>query len=381
MAILSNKLMYPILAFFLGVILFCSCKQTNSPEPSQSTMTPSANAPTLTVQPSTIIPTATPTWVSPIVTPTATSPTTTPTPNIESIKKIDLFTKLKPGDYLLYIRKNYLGVLSADGSENYEQELPLGWNIPRLSLSPDRKYLLFTISTFSSFPNISPGAVMILNLEKSEIQILVRTDPCYNYTGGAWSPDGKQFAVGCRHNINIFSIETGTIKELPMECISMCSHLQWSPDGKWLSFQMGDDVVQDRNGIYVLSTNCLDAPKTCIETRRGPLSDAYGPGFGPAVWSPDGKYLAVPGAVTGEGLRIDLINIQTGIVERQLPISEMKLHFNDALAWSPDGKWIAFNQQLDGVYLTPSTGGIPRRIALFPDDGIQILHWISIPPS
>jgi len=49
--------------------------------------------------------------------------------------------------------------------------------------------------------------------------------------------------------------------------------------------------------------------------------------------------------------------------------------------WSPDGKWIAFGQgsrsKSDGIYLVPSTGGVPRPLALVKTPGQYLapLSW------
>src|SRR5690242_10962993 len=101
MTVQSTKTFYLILVFCLGTILFCSCKVNISPEPPPSVMPTTVNTPTIVVPPKTITLTATSTWVA---------PSATPTPNVVSTDKIDLLTKLKPGNYLLYIRKNYLGI-------------------------------------------------------------------------------------------------------------------------------------------------------------------------------------------------------------------------------------------------------------------------------
>jgi Tol biopolymer transport system component/DNA-binding winged helix-turn-helix (wHTH) protein len=84
----------------------------------------------------------------------------------------------------------------------------------------------------------------------------------------------------------------------------------------------------------------------------------------PAV-SPDGRSIVYSSDVTG-ALELYLTSLAPGSAE--VPLTRDGGH-NMQPAWSPDGQWIAFHsRRRGGVWVIPSSGGVPRQISEFGSD-------------
>ncbi len=156
-----------------------------------------------------------------------------------------------------------------------------------------------------------------------------------------WAPDGTAITlsiwVGHGHCSDLY-VKTFRHRLRPLTFSSACeAHPAWSPDGTRLAFERGTHsstkiVVSDRDG-------------------RRPV--AVGEGSFP-VWSPDARSVAflTTDPVTGTD-EIDVVDSETGALQRRLeppaPFSLMR----DGLAWSPDGNRFVFGY--DDVLDTQNT--------------------------
>jgi Tol biopolymer transport system component len=178
-----------------------------------------------------------------------------------------------------------------------------------------------------------------------------------------WSPDARQIAFmrfsDDTFSINVVSALGGAEKILYKAKIgkvrSMCPHLDWSPDGKWLAF--GQSSEQWSNSRIVL----LALDDLTIRRLTSPGEQEYDcePAF-----SPDSQKVAFArGSVGGLGKDLFAISLTGGEPRR--------LTFDNgwgfgALAWTQDGKDIVYSSTRGGLlnlWRVSATGGEPRPVA------------------
>jgi Tol biopolymer transport system component/DNA-binding winged helix-turn-helix (wHTH) protein len=109
-------------------------------------------------------------------------------------------------------------------------------------------------------------------------------------------------------------------------------------------------------------TRVADPLSSDVHLRR--LTNRRGYSGTPAL-SPDGRALVYASDATG-GLELYLVNLLEGSPEVPLTSDGGQ---NIQPAWSPDGQWIAFHsRRRDGIWILPSTGGVPRQLTDFGSD-------------
>lgn len=176
-----------------------------------------------------------------------------------------------------------------------------------------------------------------------------------------WSPDNRQIAF-MRFSKNGFSINMvsalgGVEKNLytsesaPVR--GMCSHLDWSPDGKWLAFAEVNRLSHSR--IALLSLDDLTVqPLTSPEEQEFDCEPSF---------SPNGLKLAFERG-SGGGFGKDLFVIPaTGGEPRRLTFDNA---WGGAPTWTQDGTDIVFSSMRGGplnLWRVSATGGQPRPVA------------------
>ncbi|HMD87536.1 MAG TPA: hypothetical protein VKF38_00105 [Anaerolineaceae bacterium] len=376
--VLPKSISVPSLLILLACLV-CSCSRSIPLIPAASTA-PIVQTNQPTDNPT--LPTSSPSL--PPVVPSLAVATAIPTiPQTQTAVFTNPLTALKSGQYLLYetypgqlIRdKRILGVVSFDGSQTTEQDLPPAWIDSDLSLSPDRKHISLSRYQEQGMSDTLFGSLLSVNLDQGQMQRLMTGMSC---AGGSWSPDGTQLVATCGTEIYLFTPALDEKVPLTTNCLGECSSVEWSPDGKWLSFVMGNQP-SPQSGLYLISTACFNQTMPCLIQMRGPLNPLFS--FPGPAWSPDGKVLVTfdRNWQKDELVKLEFIDVQTGQVQRTLEIPHsqegwLEIH---SLAWSSDGKWIAYNLW-DGIYRIPADGsGAPVMISDKQD--ATILQWVNIP--
>jgi WD40 repeat protein len=128
---------------------------------------------------------------------------------------------------------------------------------------------------------------------------LLRTvdqDPAAPLGGGSLSPDGTTLAVSrggeAEIHIRLLSLSGGPDREIAVKGWPNFTGVDWSPDGKGL--YCGSASPQGRTLLYV-----------DLEGNAQVLWQYKGAGSGYAIWgvpSPDGRYLALLGAVVNSNV-------------------------------------------------------------------------------
>jgi Tol biopolymer transport system component/DNA-binding winged helix-turn-helix (wHTH) protein len=188
-----------------------------------------------------------------------------------------------------------------------------------------------------------------------------------------WSPDNRQIAfmrfLRNGFSINVVSALGGDEKSLYTSesggVRSMCAHLDWSPDGKWLAF--GESKKLDRSRIALLSLDDLTVrPLTSPEEQEYDCEPAF---------SPDGLRMAFErGSLGGFGKDLFVIPA-TGGEPHRLTFDNA---WGGAPAWTQNGSDIVFSSMRGGplnLWRVSATGGPPRPVA-----GVSALAYHSTIP-
>jgi len=161
---------------------------------------------------------------------------------------------------------------------------------------------------------------------------------------GSFSPDGTQVAYasagddGANWDIWLKLVGEAEARRLTTDA-SDEAYPSWSPDGSHLAFLRFHEGYA--RGVMVTSSGTgtvhLISPLGGRERRLSAF-----PARGPICWSPDGRFLAVPKARSGDEPPggIHLVSVATGEAE---PLTHPEvLAFDVAPAFSPDGRELAY---------------------------------------
>jgi len=317
------------------------------------------------------------TTVTPFVLPSRTSLPTTSTlpiviPTSGPAVTQELFSRyasLPSGQYIVYGAEGGLYVISVDG-QIHEKLTDLSGD----SISPDGTRIyddaIYNLVTNQVFSDPVPP----------NICCLVRSG----------SPDGAMLALECWDDYEVYalSIQDGNL-------VRLSYHLglgeeeanfapMWSPDGKWIAYFKMRPAPPERkreiivSELYLADAGCIAEPETCVAKTRGPFRARFFKSFGPYGWSPDSRYLAIPGFDVGTILIVDIYKNEIK------PLMVKGYGSVDATAWSLDGKWIAYSQfeseqnRTDQIFIVPAEGGEPIRLTSGADDKV-VMFWLRVP--
>lgn len=195
-----------------------------------------------------------------------------------------------------------------------------------LSWTPDGKKIAF--GTEDSM-YLTGSDIFLLTVGAEDAVNLTKTDD-YDEIEPAISPKGKLIAFisnqrkGVDHPKDIYTMNLdGSHVKLLLECPQKCHNPTWSPDGKQLVFQMGDD-------LYVLPVGG-GKPNKLVSGGINQFPS----------WSPDGQWIAF---VRSQSLDYDYQSYlylvrPDGSGMYALTDEFIKPRF---LSWSPDGRFIVF---------------------------------------
>ncbi len=141
----------------------------------------------------------------------------------------------------------------------------------------------------------------------------------------AISPDGKRVALGSRGDVFSVPAKSGITRNLTASCGVNDRNVEWSPDGKYISY-ISDASGEDE--IYIINQDGSDEPRQI--TSNG---DTYK--YNP-IWSPDGKKLLWGDKM----LRLQYVDVESGVITQIEQGRSWELRDYN---WSPDSRWITYS--------------------------------------
>ena len=214
--------------------------------------------------------------------------------------------------------------------------------------------------------------VCVMNADGTGTKQLTKNSSFDGYPG--WSPDGTKIAFTSNRDgdLDIWVMNADASEQTNMTSDDPWNNdaPHWSPDGRWIA------IETDRYGG--VSTELI----TPDGTRQATIGSVqYATWFD--SWSPDGKSLLVDSNRGGDYdiYRYDI----SGTAPLQWDLLQAKIVSDDNAVegpaiWSPDGKEIALSSNRDGdfeVYVMNAEGGPQRQVTHNTIDDV-VLDWQSL---
>ena len=372
---------------------------TQAPRPTATDTQASIISPTpLLPSPSATGPALPPVWMTPTPSAGGAASTSTPTPGASSLPA---FKSLAGGSYILYLthrattpnNDQSLIAFSPSSKVNVDlaDNLP-GSALAASRLSGDKTRLAYLAGSRS---------LVILDLAQNTSTTIALDRDC---DGLSWSPKGDQLLMACG-DIYVFTLASQTWQALTTSTHpNEWSGPAWSPDGKWLAYihpaasqpperptatptvsyktrtpqpsPIPPAVENPLDGLYLVNTVCLSKPASCGSFTNFVQAWLYA--TAPPVWSPDSTFVAT--YAMGTIILYNSVGDYRGEID--LPELHAPTWAYQPITWSPDGQWLA----VSGARGDPNSqlGIVSLKAASFyqmttGDTPVALLDWFSLP--
>lgn len=348
---MNKKIRFLIVTFLLIDLLMISCSRIHTLTVENPTSeTTERPKPTMIIK----ITKEEPTVIS--LTPTSRDTT------ITSVIPPTGYSGLTDGDYILYMTQDSLKAISlTDLSQILLLNSSNGW----LYLSEDKRQLVL-VPTNKKIPKI-------LNLETMVQEELPFLKGCYE----VFLPKGDEnFLVSCwkdeqNDELYVFSRD-GKQKVQLTDCGAdfNCHLAQYSPDGKWISFQLVPNgaIQSPRIGFYITPSNCIEKPYECEDKSRGPFITGV-----EYYWSPNSKYLA---SDWDKG-QIRLFEFKDQKITKLRDLQIAPHNYIEGFTWSPDSSQLAYTDG-NSIWLNDVANGENKFIKSFDQYIYSLIGWVAI---
>ncbi|HEX4683680.1 MAG TPA: S9 family peptidase [Gemmatimonadaceae bacterium] len=282
-------------------------------------------------------------------------------------------------------------------------------NVGGLSLSPDGRWVAYTVTTTDSAKDKSDTDVWMTTWDGAQtIQVTSSPD---GESDPKFSPDGRYLSFlssrqgGKGSQLWIMDRQGGEARRLT-DLKTGIRDYEWSPDAKRIALVMNDaapdadtsnkrpkPIVLDRYHFKSDAGGYLDSTHTHIQlfdvaTKKAePLTPGLYDESSP-TWSPDGRLIAfestrVPGDVDhSRNSDVFVVEARAGASPRKLTTFEGP--DTGPFAWSPDGSLLAYLQGSEAKYtaynedrlaVVPVAGGAPRVLTESFDRPVSSPHF------
>lgn len=152
------------------------------------------------------------------------------------------------------------------------------------------------------------------------------TDASKKVGSYAISPDGKRAVFGARGDVYSVPAKSGVTRNLTATSGAHERNVEWSPDGKWISY------ISDQTGEDEVYLRKQDGTEPARQLTKGGGSYKFNP-----IWSPNSKYLLLADRTQD----LYLIDATSG---NKTSIAHSDSREIDDYAFAPDSKWIAYTE-------------------------------------
>jgi Tol biopolymer transport system component len=156
-------------------------------------------------------------------------------------------------------------------------------------------------------PTDDKWILYLLDSDGNKLSVIYQP-PLGRATSGVWSSDSQQLAIIRPEDKEIYLYQINTDEWIKLSSLSvvhreyLISNLQWSPNGKWLSYTLNDQ--KHTNQICVFSI--AERTEQCFNTQW--ISNQY-------VWSRDSHHIAYLSKTPSEEVDIFIIDVNKGVIE------------------------------------------------------------------
>jgi dipeptidyl aminopeptidase/acylaminoacyl peptidase len=299
-----------------------------------------------------------------------------------------------------------LASLAAARTMTYE-DLAAMQRIGAPALSPDGKWIAYTVTTTDLPKNVRTNAVWLMRADGTGGREIADGD------SPVWSPDGKTLAYGSGGQIALYDVASAKSRKLP-DLVGGASTMKWLPDGSGLLVvsdveipglnNMPSTVSKARivDNLLFRHWNAWVGPTRThvlyVPLNGNPRDLTPGPFDAPPFAigggsefdvSPDGKELAFARNTDTDAARstnadvflVPIANSTSGGEPKRITT---RTGADTGPVYSPDGRWIAYRSQarqgyesdLFELWLYDRAAGTSKRIAADFPNWVESVTWM-----
>jgi eukaryotic-like serine/threonine-protein kinase len=228
------------------------------------------------------------------------------------------------------------------------------------SFSPDGSKVAFTWSGEKG----DNDDIYVMQIGSTGMPVRLTTSPLKDQSP-AWSPDDRRIAFERVRQGTVAIVlvpPIGGPERILKELKGISSHLSWTPDGKWLAFNLRESATGSWTLWIVSAATGEHRRLTTLTGGAGELNDLE-PAF-----SPDGRSLAFARQVSDSVFELDVLRLTKDLQPEGEPrrITDRRYATVHGVAWTADGHDVVYGaggRRIQSLWRVPVSGRqAPRQL-------------------